>query len=122
MRGKPPPIPSDLQAWIEARRRFHLSHAHVQMARELGLNPKKFGGIANHRQEIWKTPLPAFIERLYLERFGSPRPQTIRTIEEVAAAKRAKKDARRQARAAAAANGGAPVPDIAPEPDAVRNK
>jgi hypothetical protein len=33
--------------WIEARRRFHLSDAHIQMAQELGLNPKKFGGLGN---------------------------------------------------------------------------
>jgi hypothetical protein len=62
------------QAWIEARRRHRLSHAHVQMARELGLNPKKLGGIDNHRQEPWKVPLHQFIEQLYLERFGRERP------------------------------------------------
>jgi hypothetical protein len=51
-----------LQAWVEARRRHHLSHAHVQMARELGMNPKKLGKLDNHRQEPWKSPLPRFIE------------------------------------------------------------
>ena len=50
-----------LQVWIEARKRFHLSHAHVQMGRELGLNPKKLGKIDNHDQELWKLPLPQFI-------------------------------------------------------------
>jgi hypothetical protein len=39
------------------------------MARELGLNPKKFGGLANHKQEPWKVPLPDFIEELYKKRF-----------------------------------------------------
>jgi hypothetical protein len=29
-------IPMDLQEWIEARKRFHLSHAQVQMAVNLG--------------------------------------------------------------------------------------
>jgi hypothetical protein len=38
-------IPPDLQIWIDARRRHNLSHAHVQMARELGMNPKKMGKI-----------------------------------------------------------------------------
>jgi hypothetical protein len=42
----------------------------VQMARELGLNPRKLGKIDNHRQEPWKAPLPQFIEHLYLKRFG----------------------------------------------------
>jgi hypothetical protein len=50
-----------LDAWAEAQRRFHLSDLHIQMARELGLNPKKFGGLANHRHEPWKLPLPEFI-------------------------------------------------------------
>ena len=40
-----------LDAWAEAQRRFHLSDVPIQMARELGLHPKKFGGLANHRQE-----------------------------------------------------------------------
>jgi len=35
------------QAWIDARKRHHLSHAHAQMARELGMNPKKLGKIDN---------------------------------------------------------------------------
>ena len=39
-------LPDHLQMWIDARKRFHLSHAHVQMARELGLNPKKMSRIA----------------------------------------------------------------------------
>ncbi len=45
-------IPDDLRAWIEARQRHHLSHAHVQMTRELGMNPKRLGGLGNHRQEL----------------------------------------------------------------------
>lgn len=44
-------IPNALRVWIEARRCFHLSHAHIQMARALGMNPKTFGKLANHRQE-----------------------------------------------------------------------
>ena len=44
--------------WIDARTRCHLSHSHVQMARELGMNPKKLGKLDNHRQEPWKAPLP----------------------------------------------------------------
>jgi len=67
-------IPRDLQVWIDARKRFHLSHAHVQMARELGMNPNGFGKLANHKQEPWKLPLPQFIERLYHKRFRKDRP------------------------------------------------
>jgi hypothetical protein len=72
-----------LQVWVDARNKFRLSHAHIQMARELGLNPKKLGSLANHDQERWKSPLPQFIERLYHERFGKDRPERVMTIEEL---------------------------------------
>jgi len=55
-----------MQAWIDARRRHRLSHAQVQMARELGMNPKKLDGKDNHDQEPWKMPLAMFIEYLYM--------------------------------------------------------
>lgn len=90
-----------LQAWIDVRKRHHLSHAHVQMARELGMNPAKLGGIDNHRQEPSKLPLPEFIEHLYEERFGKTLPDVVTTIEErarAAAAKDAERKAKKQAR------------------------
>jgi hypothetical protein len=74
-------IPGKLQVWIDARKKYHLSHAHIQMARELGLNPRKFGKIANHRQEPWKAPLPVFIEDIYFKRFKKKRPDNIKSIE-----------------------------------------
>lgn len=54
-----------LQAWVDARRRHHLSHAHVQMARKLGMNPKQLGNLDNqakrrserqHRREAGSSP------------------------------------------------------------------
>jgi hypothetical protein len=66
-------MPEKYQPWIEARGRFRLSDAHIQMARELGLSPKKFGGLANTRQEAWKLPLPEFIEELYFKHFNRRR-------------------------------------------------
>ena len=84
--------------WVETRRRFHLSHAQIQMARELGMNPKNFGKIANHRQEPWKAPLPQFIERLYQKRFGRDRPAVVLTIEDRARQQQAKKVARKEMR------------------------
>lgn len=89
-------IPSSLQPWIDARRRFNLSHAHVQMARELGMNPKKLGGKANHRQEPWKRPLTDFIEDLYEKRFGRRQPDDVVSIEERAQALARKKALRRE--------------------------
>ena len=75
-------LPDTLQIWIEARKRYHLSHRQIQMARELGMNPQKLGKLANHQQERWKVPLPEFIEELYLKRFGQAGPDRAMSIEE----------------------------------------
>jgi hypothetical protein len=66
-----------MQAWIDARKRHGLSHAEVQMGRELGLNPKKLGKLDNHNQESWKMPLRRFIRHLYFKRFGKERPDIV---------------------------------------------
>jgi len=84
-------IPNKLKPWIEARERFHLTHAQIQMARELGLNPKKFGSIANNNQEMWKLSLPEYIEHLYLKRFNKLQPDDIRPVEVKDAEKRKRK-------------------------------
>jgi hypothetical protein len=76
-------IPLRLQPWFEARSRFHLSHAHIQMARELGLNPKKLGSLANEHQERWKVPLPEFIVQCYRKRFGRSEPEHVRSLEDL---------------------------------------
>jgi len=64
------------------------------MARELGLNPKKFGGIANHRQEPWKAPLPEFIADLYFKRFGRRWPDEVKSIEQIVQETQDKKKSR----------------------------
>jgi len=87
-----------MQAWIDARKRHHLSHTHVQMARELGMNPKKLGKIDNHRQEPWKTPLKQFIEHLYLKRFGKDRPDNAMSIEDRTRREEQKKALKREAK------------------------
>jgi hypothetical protein len=89
-------IPQKYQAWVEARRKYQLSHAHIQMARELGMNPRKFGSLANHKQEPWKLPLPEFIEHLYVKRFKKERPDQVRAIEEIVRAQQEKKEQRKQ--------------------------
>jgi hypothetical protein len=70
------------------------------MARELGMNPKKFGKVDNHHQEPWKASLPIFVEDLYFKRFGRERPETIISIEKRARQLAAKKQARRAEKAA----------------------
>ena len=90
-----------LQAWLDARKRHRLSHSQVQMARELGMNPRKLGKLDNRDQEPWKMALGAYIESLYLQRFGKERPDLVLSIEEKMKrdeAKRVRRKARREAR------------------------
>ncbi|HVP66803.1 MAG TPA: hypothetical protein VMT17_06020 [Anaeromyxobacteraceae bacterium] len=51
----------------------------------------RLGTLDNHDQELWKAPLPQFIEHLYLRRFGRERPEVVMSIEERACARREKK-------------------------------
>ena len=59
------------------------------------MNPKKLGKVNNHDQEPWKLPLREFIGKLYFKRFGKEWPDAVSSIEEMAAAKKAKKQAKR---------------------------
>lgn len=72
-----------LEKWMAAQKCHHLSDRHVQMARELGLNPDKLGKIDNHRQEPWKVPLPQFIEDIYYKRFKREQPETVRPLKQI---------------------------------------
>ena len=87
-----------LQAWIDARKRHHLSHAQVQMARELGINPKKLGKLDNHDQEPWKMPLREYIAHLYFKRFDKERPDIVFSIEEKIRRDEEKKALKREAK------------------------
>jgi len=87
-----------LQAWIDARTRHHLTHAQIQMARELGMNPAKLGKLDNRDQESWKVPLPQFIEEIYHKQFGKTAPDTVVPVEERVRRAREKKESRRTAR------------------------
>ena len=88
-------IPEKFKRWIDARNRYHLSHAHIQMARELELNPKKFGSLANTKQEPWKLPLPDFIEGIYFKHFKENQPDNVRSIEQMVSDYNRKKEERR---------------------------
>ncbi len=89
-------IPNKLKPWIEARKKYRLSHAQIQMARQLGLNPKKFGGLANHKQEQWKLPLPEYIEHLYQKKFGKLVPDDISSLEVIDAKKKKTKSTKKE--------------------------
>jgi len=91
-------IPQDLKIWIEMRKLYHLSNAQIQMARELGMNPRKLGKLNNHKQEPWKKPLPEFIARCYFKRFHRGEPEVVMSIEEKARVLQAKKEAKKAAK------------------------
>ena len=58
------------QAWAEVKKKYRLSAATVEKAMKWGLNSKRLGSLANHKQEPWKEPLPDFIDALYEKRFN----------------------------------------------------
>ena len=95
-----------LEKWMVAQKRHHLSDKQVQMARELGLNPDKLGKIDNPKPEVWKTPLPQFIESIYFKRFKRENPETVKPLKQIMAEmevkkkqQKAKKEERRKQRA-----------------------
>ena len=69
-----------IEKWKKAKRQYHLTDMHIQMARDLGLNPKKFGSIANHKQQPWKSSLPDFIEDLFFKHFKKERPDVVKPL------------------------------------------
>src|SRR6266540_4773316 len=91
-------IPEKYRTWIEVRKRYRLSDIQVQMARELGLNPHKFGKLANEKQEPWKKPLPEFIEEIYFKRFKKRQPDIVRSIEQLVRDQREKNEERKARR------------------------
>jgi hypothetical protein len=106
-------LPQKLIPWLEAKKRHRLSDMHIQMARELGMNPKKLGKLDNHKQEPWKLPLPQFIEKCYLKSFKRPRPEKIVALGKIPSA-----TASKPAKIAATAvprEGEAQSPETAPD-------
>jgi len=87
-----------LEKWLIAQKRHRLSDKQVQMARELGLNPDKLGKIDNHKQETWKSPLPQFIEEIYFKRFKKTEPATVKSIKELIADEKIKKEQKKKAK------------------------
>ena len=61
---------SSNDSWTVAKRRYNLSADQIEMAKKLGLNPKKFGRWAPNKSEPWKEPLGDCIERFYNKRFN----------------------------------------------------
>jgi hypothetical protein len=59
----------DEEAWSNAKA-CRLNARQVEMARALGMNPKKLPGLRPSPQQRWKLPVGEFIEECYAKRFG----------------------------------------------------
>ncbi|WP_418895109.1 hypothetical protein [Limibacterium fermenti] len=88
-----------IEKWVVAQKKYKLSDKHVEMARQLGLNPDKLGKIDNHKQEIWKAPLPQFIEEIYFKRFKREEPAVIRSLKDIIADDKARKEKKKKEKA-----------------------
>ena len=60
----------DDEAWRNAKKICRLTARQLEMARRLGMNPKKLPGLRPSPQQRWKLPVGAFIEERYWKRFG----------------------------------------------------
>ena len=75
MTKKPKKKPSD--PWAEAKKKCRLNQEEVEMAKKLGLNPRKL--IANNasvKQEQWKEPVREWIRKIYQKSFGDKQERT----------------------------------------------
>jgi len=88
-----------IEKWVAAQKKHKLLDKHVQMARELGLNPDKLGKIDNHKQETWKAPLPQFIEEIYFKRFKREEPLAVRSLKDIMADDKARKEKKKKEKA-----------------------
>ena len=60
----------DEEAWTTAKKICRLTARQVEMARALGMNPRKLPGLRPSPQERWKLPVGEFIDERYRKRFG----------------------------------------------------
>ena len=60
----------DEEAWRSAKKICRLNARQVEMARALGMNPRKLPGLRPSAEQRWKLPVGAFIEECYQKRFG----------------------------------------------------
>ena len=60
----------DEEAWRSAKKICQLNAQQVEMARALGMNPKKLPRLRPSPQQRWKLPVGEFIEACYQKRFG----------------------------------------------------
>ena len=57
------------EIWKEAYKRCRLSTRHIQMAKELGLNPRSIIKNIPSPKQGWKLPVRDWIEQMYNKHF-----------------------------------------------------
>ena len=102
-------IPPKLQPWFDVRRELGLSNATIQMARELGMNPKKLSRLVQTTGQQWKASLPEFIAHCYEKSHGRDTPETIRSLEQIVKDEANRKEAKRDKKALKSKSGGQSV-------------
>ena len=58
------------ELWHEARRRCKLNDEEIQMAKEMGLNPKSLIKNIPNKNEQWKDSVKIWVRDMYEDRFG----------------------------------------------------
>lgn len=58
------------EIWLEAKKRCKLNDEEIQMAKEMGLNPKSLLKNIPNKNEQWKAPVKIWIRNMYVVRFG----------------------------------------------------
>jgi hypothetical protein len=62
--------PHHEEAWRKAKKICQLNARQLEMARALGMNPKKLPALRPGPRQRWKLPVGEFIEACYRKRFG----------------------------------------------------
>jgi len=62
-------------AWAEAKRRCRLSDEGLQMAKELGMEPRALINNIPAKSQPWKLAVEDWVRELYRKRFGERRPE-----------------------------------------------
>jgi GTPase SAR1 family protein len=85
------------------------------MARELGLNPRKFGSLGDTKASPWKAPLAEFIEHCYYKAHKRHSPDVVRSLEQVIKDTEDKKARRRERKAQRPQHVATGAPEHAPQ-------
>lgn len=65
--------------WVEAKKKCKLNAEEIQMAKEMGLNPKSLIKNIPNKNEQWKAPVKIWIREMYEERFGKTSASSVRS-------------------------------------------